>query len=239
MVPCPRCGHQNRATVVVTLCDRCGEDISSATQAEQAPRLPPPQEDVGPEAEPAPAGREPTAAGEPDASPGFGRRALSVLGRLALAGLATGVGVFGSQKIHIGTALSADRYIAGSVAILACAAGMIGLVLVLVGSSPHRSQSVSVGCRLLGFALASSGTLVAVALVLQGGQEEFPPPMPDDMLEMMPPDGVMGEPFPGPEIGEPGGPPPGPEGSGGEGFERPFIPGPVPEGGPQPSEPPP
>lgn len=239
MVPCPRCGHENRATVVVTLCDRCGEDISSAALAEQTPPLAPVPADAPPKAEPAPAHREPTDAGEPDAAPGFARRALSLLGRLALAGAAAAAGVFGSQRIHIGTALSADRYIAGSVAILACAAGMIGLVLVLVGSSPGRSQSVSLGCRLLGFVLACCGILVAVALVLQGGQEELPPPMPDAMLDAMPPDGVMGEPFPGPETAEPREPLPGPQGPGGEGSGGAFMPETVPERGPGAPGPPP
>ncbi len=197
--------------------------------------------DAAPEPEPTPEPREPAEVEEPRRAVGSARTAFSFLGRLALAGVAAAVGGFGSQKIRIGTALAADRYIAGSVAILACAAGMIGLVLLLVGSSPRRSQSISLGSRLLGFVLASCGIFVAVALVLQGGEEEFPPAMPDEAFDAMPmpPDPYLGEPFTDPETGEPVRPFPGPPGPGGEGFEGPVMPEAIPDDGPEGPGPPP
>jgi hypothetical protein len=203
-VTCPQCGHENRPSIAATICDRCGEDISVLAPAQQPPEAAPARVEPPPQPEPTPAPREPAKAAEAVRKPALAKRAVSLLGRLLLASLAIALGVFVSQTIRIGTALSADPQIGGSVAILAVAAGMIGLVLMLVGSGAGRSQAITVGGRLLGFVLATCGVFVAVAVLTHGvvEQEELARPpigMPDTM-PMMPEDSMPG-PLMDPETG--------------------------------------
>lgn len=239
-ITCPQCGHVNRTSIAATLCDRCGDDISSVAPAEPQPEPTSAPKEPGPKPEPAPKPSELTEVEKPGRRVGFARVALSFLGRLVLAGLAVTLGVLGSQRIRIGTALASDPHIAGSVAILACAAGMIGVVLLLAGSGSRRSETIDLRSRVLGFVLAFCGAFIGVALVVQGGEEQsLPPPidMPDDTLML--PDDYIGEPPAGLNTGEPTGPLPGPQGPGGEGSGDFFMPEATPEHGPGAPGPPP
>ncbi len=226
LVTCPQCGHENRVSVVVTICDRCGEDISAVSPAEEA-RLPQPNRDVGRPAEAspaiAPAADQASAREIVEAPRGI---PVSLVGRVFLAALAVAIGLIGSQSVRMGSAMASDPQIAGSIAILAVAAAVIGLVVLLVGSSSRQSEGLGPAVRAIGFLLACFGTLAAVALVTEGTRElprvetfgvpdMSPPPLP--MGPMLDPE--TGQPMPGFPAFQ--GSPPGPEG---EGPEPPGMP---------------
>ncbi|MBM3498414.1 MAG: hypothetical protein FJX74_07050 [Armatimonadetes bacterium] len=199
VVRCPRCGHENRAAISVSICDRCAADISTAPDLnargdERDLRINPAEvvvEEI-PTALVEEATRpEPTAS--PPAGAPLGPRLLALLGRLLLAAAAVGIGIAGGLSFRLGTALEADQQLAGSIAILAAASGISGLVLLLVGGSPDRSQGVTWGLRTVGFLLAVLGVWAVTVIAHVAIQGREPPDgVPQGRPETMVPGPIAG-----------------------------------------------
>jgi hypothetical protein len=212
VVRCPRCGQENRGAVSVTLCSRCGCDLSLLAGPGDldagARRVAEPDEYAIEEFVPQPEELPPPAAAAPErpAAPG----ALDVVARTILAVSAIALGLGGGLIVGAGSALAGDPQIAGSVVILAAAAGLSGLVMVLIGGS-DRSPRSSLGLRAVGFLLAAVGVWAATTLaggpIREALQEqaaaETPAPAPQGS-PMMP--GGMMMPPPGSGMVMPGGP---------------------------------
>ena len=218
VVRCPRCGHENRAAISVSICDRCGHDISTLPNALSQPaerdlRLNPDQvivvEPIG--AGPAPpVTRQTVAPVRPVAPQGsLAARVGLFIGRVILAVAALTVGLVAGVSRTAGSALEADQYIAGSVAIVAIAAAISGLVMMLVGGSPDRSQRITFGLRALGFLLTTVGTWTVTAIAhgpvgeAGTGQPVDAPPA-EMMLQQMPGTMPGGPGHPGEGTGMPG-----------------------------------
>ncbi|HJN18060.1 MAG TPA: hypothetical protein QGH10_21350, partial [Armatimonadota bacterium] len=162
IVVCPQCGHQNRSAIVATICDSCGDDISTVAAANEVadrfeaepddPVLTPataPVEDVAPEPEP-----------EDDPAPPEKIAWIAV--RLVLSAAVIYGSITLSLKVPLGSALAGDPLLAGSVAILGGAAAVSGLVLLLVGTG-HKSGGVTLSLRGLGVLLAFIGIWAVAA----------------------------------------------------------------------------
>lgn len=225
MARCPRCGHENRAAISLSICDRCGCDISTAPELQGQPLerdLRVRTEEVivqeGVTVAPSEAAVMETPTSGPPEKPPARRNPLAVVGRVLLAAAAVAVGVTGGISLAAGSALEADPQLAGSIAILAAAAAVCGLVLVLVGGSRDRSTGVTVGLRIAGFLLAAMGVW-AVTVLSHGALVGKPPgdipseqaltpvtgrPMMGGPPMGMGPDGMQGGMMRGP--GQPGGP---------------------------------
>ena len=233
VVRCPRCGHENRAAISVSICDRCACDISTAPDLYSQPterdlRLSSEEVIVQERlvaAPPEPAVAEPAA---PARQPPARRNPVAVIGRVLLAAAAVTVGVMGGLSLATGSALEADPHLAGSIAILAAAASISGLVMVLVGGSPDRSHGVTLGLRAAGFLLAAMGvwavTVISHGAIGGGPSAEASPDQPAEVITtgpmvggpgagMGPEGGMMGG-APPPGMGPMGGPGMTPEGSG-------------------------
>ncbi len=169
VIVCPACSHENRPSVRASTCDRCGADISLLAGPPSPPPAasPPPVEAPAPAAPTAPAPRPTTTEPRP--------RGVSadLLGRFVLAILALAAGLYAGLVLRCGSALSVESDGAESVAMLAAAVAISGLVLLLSGSG-SGAQRIATGLRLLGLTLALLGTTVVVAL-LQKRAEETPP----------------------------------------------------------------
>ncbi len=165
VIVCPGCGHENRVSVRASACDQCGADISLLA----APPVAAPACVLPAEPPPEPSRRQPT----PEAAPSAPASRGGLIGRVLLAAVAIVAGLVLGTTLHAGSALSLDPYGSGSVAVLSAALGIIGLVLLLSGSGTGTAR-IAAGLRLLGFVLAILGTVAAVALVQQPGEEERP-----------------------------------------------------------------
>jgi hypothetical protein len=197
----------------VSICDRCACDISTAPDLHNQPvgrdlrvHI---EEVIAQERVTAPP-PEPVAA-EPPApvvrvaeAPPARRNPLAVVGRLLLAATAVTVGVAGGLALVTGSALEADPHLAGSIAILAAAASICGLVLVLVGSSPDRSTGVTIGLRTAGFLLAAMGvwavTVISHGAITGGARPEASVDQPPPVITTGPMMGMPGG-MPGPGMG--------------------------------------
>jgi hypothetical protein len=212
VVRCPRCGHENRAAISLSICDRCGADISTATDLNARSdnrdlRLKPTEVVV----EPIPAASQeppppaPTPVAPPRPKEPLGRRVVAFIGRALLAAAAIAGGVAGGLWLRLGTALDSDPQLAGSIAILAAASAISGLVLILIGGSPDRSQSVTWGLRSVGFLLATLGVW-AVTVIAQGALSDY---QPGDSVDRVTPQMMGPGPMGGPGMMGPGGSGPG------------------------------
>ncbi|MBM3475803.1 MAG: hypothetical protein FJX75_21255 [Armatimonadetes bacterium] len=234
VVRCPRCGHENRAAISVSICDRCACDISTLPDLYQQPtdrdlRLNPDEVVVQERPVAAPpevVAPQPAPIRVPAERPRARRNPLAVIGRVLLALAAVTAGVMGGLALAIGSALQAEPHLAGSIAILAAAAAICGLVMVLIGGSPDRSTGVTVGLRAAGFLLAVMGVW-AVTVISHGAiRGERPPAVSsDEPVEVITTGPMMGGPgmgmgpgtmggAPGPGMGPMGRPGMPPEGSG-------------------------
>ena len=235
IVVCPGCGHQNRSAIVATICDQCGDDIStvmSGSGVAEAFELEP-EETVS----------EPTEARASDASDDAklapeprGSIMLFALRFLAAGGVVA-TSVYVSLRVPLGSALAGDAMLAGSVAILGGAAAVSGLIMIVIGAE-RKSSGMTLGMRLLGIMLAFIGTWCVATISTQGGLDRRSAPSGagirqsyDDQL------GIPGGPgWPGSGMSGPGGPGPGGPGPGGPGPGGPGSGGPGP-GGPGPGGP--
>lgn len=164
MVRCLRCGHENRAAISLSICDKCGSDISilpdlSQPSNERDLRVKPDEFVVteAPAAPTGPASPPPSAPSAPATSVPLAWAALTFFGRILIAVAALAAGVSAGLSLQTGTALASDEYAAGSIAILAAAAAISGLIMILVSGGRERSHRVTFGVRALGFLLTALG----------------------------------------------------------------------------------
>jgi hypothetical protein len=235
VVQCPRCGHENRAAISLSICDRCGADISTLLDLRPGPT----ERDLRATAAEA-LREEVTAAMAPELAPSkpapeaappapttpWARRAAALIGRLLLAVAALALGVATGISLTAGSALQADQYIAGSVAILASATAISGLVMLLTGSSPKRSERITLGLRTLGFVLTLTGVWAVTTIAVTSARETPP--------EATAPDFAPGMMMRGPTMGSPPAAMPGMAGEPPLGMNGPPRSGAVREGGGRP-----
>ncbi|MGQ9731214.1 MAG: hypothetical protein ACUVX8_08045 [Candidatus Zipacnadales bacterium] len=194
IVRCPRCGRENRSALSLTLCDGCGYDISTLGDSSAQPlhSFEVPEVTV---IEPIVAATDqvevpPVVVPQPSPSRDPLTRILWALLRLMCAAFAAAAGVYIGRSLTMGSALSSDTHLAGSVAILAAAVALSGFVLILVGPGAERVQGITLGLRALGFILVVLGiwavTSITYGPVLQSAVSTpiGPPPVAIEQMKL-------------------------------------------------------